>query len=229
MGLIVCAAGVKSRWLWSNNKIEASCTTSTSFVHPLRKKSREHEHKIRHSMGNKLMLIPAPSREDAVADGRKSNRRGSSKRTPYTNSFFEIFKKIPRVCEIPIPQENAEHLRQGKIFLSMIMEYSFHMDLNHGHHCFNTNHLHHANTDKFLPQINLRQVHNKALYGLKCNTCTCRHIKCDVITTYYPKPNPNHKKGIKCGPRNLNPNYNASIRPKIRRIAALGLGLGFLG
>ena len=43
-----------------------------------------------------------------------------------------------------------------------------------------------------------------SLYSLKYNTYRCTHIQVDVITTYYPKPNPNHKKGIKCGARNPN-------------------------
>ena len=72
-------------------------------------------------------------------------------------------------------------------------------------------------------------IHNT----IKCqdNTYRCRHIQYDVITTYYPnpKPNPNHKKGVKCGVRNPNSNPELAIRPIRRRIAALGLGLGFLG
>ena len=70
----------------------------------------------------------------------------------------------------------------------------------------------------------------KGQYILKFNTYRCTHIQHEVITNYYPKPNPNHTKGIKCGSRNPNPNPNleAAIHPKRRRIAALGLGLGFL-
>ena len=66
---------------------------------------------------------------------------------------------------------------------------------------------------------------------IKCqvNTYRCTHIDDDVITTYYPNPNPNHKKGVKCGARNPNSNPKAEIRPKRRRISALGLGIGFLG
>ena len=68
-----------------------------------------------------------------------------------------------------------------------------------------------------------------SLYGVKYNTYRCRHIHCDVITTSYPNTNPNHKKGIKYRARNSNPNPKIAIYRKRWRIAALGLGLGFLG
>ena len=68
----------------------------------------------------------------------------------------------------------------------------------------------------------------KALFRLKCNTYRCTHIQRDVTTTYYPKSNPNHKKGIKCELLNPKPNSEDYIRPKRRRIAALGLRLGLL-
>ena len=59
----------------------------------------------------------------------------------------------------------------------------------------------------------------------------CRHIKRGVATTYYHNPDSNNKKGSKCGPQRPNPNLNlkVAIRLKKRRIAALGLELGFLG
>ena len=71
-------------------------------------------------------------------------------------------------------------------------------------------------------------VNKKALFTLKFNKYRFRHIKRGVTTTYYPNPNPSHKKGSKCGPRNPNSNPEIFIRPQRRRIAALGLGLGFL-
>ena len=68
----------------------------------------------------------------------------------------------------------------------------------------------------------------KALYSLKFNTCTCRHYKREVITTYYSNPKPKYKNRIELGPRKSIINLQTSIRPKIRRIAALGLGFGLL-
>ena len=50
----------------------------------------------------------------------------------------------------------------------------------------------------------------------------------DVTIQYYPNPNPNHKKGTKCRPRNPNPTIVAATRPKVRRVAATIVGLGFL-
>ena len=63
-------------------------------------------------------------------------------------------------------------------------------------------------------------IHNT----IKCedNTYRCTHIDDDVRTTYYPNPNPNHKKGAKCGARNLNPNPKA----KILLLGNLGKGFG---
>ena len=40
-------------------------------------------------------------------------------------------------------------------------------------------------------------------FYLKFNTYRCRHIQHDVITTYYPNPNPNHKKILNVGPETL--------------------------
>ena len=42
-----------------------------------------------------------------------------------------------------------------------------------------------------------------SLYGLKYNTYRCTHIQRDVITTYYPNPNPNHKRALNLGPETL--------------------------
>ena len=41
---------------------------------------------------------------------------------------------------------------------------------------------------------------------MKFNKYTCRHIAPNVATVYNPNPNPNHKKGIKYGHQNSNPN-----------------------
>ena len=46
---------------------------------------------------------------------------------------------------------------------------------------------------------------------MKFNMYRCRHIEQKVTTTYYPNPNPNHKKNIKCGPKNLKHNPTAGI------------------
>ena len=64
----------------------------------LRKSSRESEHPGRHFSGNNndLIVAPAPSTEDALVDGRKSNRRGS-KRVPHANeckaSVIEFYER----------------------------------------------------------------------------------------------------------------------------------------
>ena len=73
----------------------------------------------------------------------------------------------------------------------------------------------------------------KGQYSQKFNTYRCACIKHDVITPYYPNPDPDYKKDITCGARNPNPNPNpnpkAAKSRKGRLFAALGLGLGFLG
>ena len=38
------------------------------------------------------------------------------------------------------------------------------------------------------------KVDKKALFSLKFNSYTCRHVRRDVRTTYYPSPNPDHKR-----------------------------------
>ena len=48
----------------------------------------------------------------------------------------------------------------------------------------------------------------------------------DVITTYYPNPNPNQQNNPKCSPRILNPNRTAANSRKGRLFAAVRLGLG---
>ena len=82
----------------SNNAIETSCATSTSFVVPPRKKSREIEHQGGHFSGNNnnFIMKPAPSTEDALVDGCKNNK-GSSKQTSHTNkhktSLIEFYER----------------------------------------------------------------------------------------------------------------------------------------
>ena len=56
---------------------------------------------------------------------------------------------------------------------------------------------------------------------LKFSTCTCTCINDDVIKQYNPNPIHNHKKGIKSGALNPNPNPAALVRPKRRQIAAV--------
>ena len=62
---------------------------------------------------------------------------------------------------------------------------------------------------------------------------TCRHVAREVTTTCYHNPKSNYKKGVKWGPRNSEPNDDLDVKAAIRylfgRIAAVGLGLGFLG
>ena len=60
----------------------------------------------------------------------------------------------------------------------------------------------------------------------ECNRC--RNIQCNVITTYYPYPNPNHKKSITRRSQNIDLNPNILTCRKKWQIVALGLGLGFL-
>ena len=70
-----------------NQTLHTSNSTSTTFIHPPRKKFRENEHQERHNrVTNNLVFMQPPGTEDAVSNSHKSNRE-SSKRVSYNNEF----------------------------------------------------------------------------------------------------------------------------------------------